>query len=67
MLNQELQPVKMKEYAKSLTGVKDCASITYVNVHVGITDIPAAVVACLMLDNQNALHHLILGPLFKNS
>lgn len=67
MLNQELQPVKMKEYAKRLTGVKDCASIKYVNVHVCITDIPATVVACLMLDNQNASQHLIFGPLSKDS
>ena len=59
--------MKMKEFAKSLTGVKDCESITYVNVLVGITDIPAAVVACLMLDNQNASHHLICGPHSQDS
>ena len=52
MLNQDLQPVKMKEYAKSLTGVKDCASISSVNAHAGITDIPVIFVACPMLDNQ---------------
>ena len=59
--------MKMKEYAKSLTGVRDCESITDVNVLVGITDIPAAVVACLMLDDQNASHHLILRPLSQES
>ena len=67
MLNQELQPVKMKEYAKNLTGVKDCASITSVNALAGITDIPAANVACLMLDNKKSSQHLILGPLSKDS
>lgn len=52
MLNQELQPVKMEEYAKSLTGVKGCATITYANALAGITDTPATVVVCLKLDNS---------------
>lgn len=67
MLNQELQPVKMKEYAKSLTGVKDCASITSVNAHAGTTDIPVAFVACLTLDNQKSSRLLIFGPLSEDS
>ena len=37
------------------------------HIQVGITDIPAAVAACLMFDNQNASHHLTFGPLSKDS